>query len=72
MAGIAFLTDLLITGDGFTFPDAVHTELAPAATRTTDLQQKVDIALAPDFRLDRIDGEYPDVPAAPKNHPAVQ
>ncbi|MCY4121154.1 MAG: PEGA domain-containing protein, partial [Acidobacteria bacterium] len=65
MAGIAFLTDLLITGDGFAFPDALHTELAPAATGSTDLHQKVNIALAPDFRLDRIDGGYPDAPAPP-------
>ena len=67
MAGIAFLTDLLITGDGFAFPDALHTELAPAATGSTDLHQEVDIALAPDFRLDRSDGGYPDAPAPPKN-----
>lgn len=72
MAGIAFLTDLLITGDGFSFPDALHTELAPAATGSTDLHQKVGIALAPDFRLDRIDGGYPNAPAAAKNQPADQ
>jgi len=72
MAGIAFLTDLLITGDGFAFPDTVHAELAPAATGSTDLHQKVDIALAPDFRLDRIDGGYPDAPATLKNQPAEQ
>ena len=72
MAGIAFLTDLLITGDGFAFPDTMHTELAPAATGSTDLHQKVDIALAPDFRLDRIDGGYPDAPATLKNQPAEQ
>ena len=72
MAGIAFLTDLLITGDGFACPDALHTELAPAATGSTDLHQKVNIALAPDFRLDRIDGGYPDAPAPPKNQPADQ
>ena len=71
MAGIAFLTDLIITGDGFAFPDAVHTELAPAATGSTDLHQEVDIALAPDFRLNRIDGRYPDAPAT-QNQPAEQ
>ncbi len=72
MAGIAFLTDLLITGDGFAFPDTVHTELAPAATGSTDLHRKVDIALAPDFLLDRVDGGYPDAPAPPQNQPADQ
>ena len=72
MAGIAFLTDLIITGDGFAFPDALSTELAPAASGSADLHQEVDIALAPDFRLDRIDGGYPDVPGTPKNQPAEQ
>lgn len=50
MAAIAFLTDLFITGDGFAFPDTVHTELAPAPAASTGLRQEVDATLAPDFR----------------------
>ena len=72
MAGIAFLTDLFITGDGFTFSDRVHTDLAPAQNASKGEHQEVDIALAPDLRLDRIDGRPANGPVSPEGRPAGQ
>ena len=72
-AGLAFATDMFVTGAGFTFPDTVRTTLAPAAGMSAHpRQQQVDTRLAPDFHLRGVGSERLDVPASPERRPAVQ
>lgn len=72
-AGLAFATDLFVTGAGFTFPDTVRTTLAPAADVSAHpRQQPVDTRLAPDFHLRGVGSERLDVPASPESRTTVQ
>ena len=72
-AGLAFATDLFVTGAGFTFPDTVRTTLAPAADVSAHpRQQQVGTRLAPDFHMRGVGGERLDAPASPEGPTAVQ
>ena len=67
LAGWGFVIDLLLTGDGFEYPDTVRTRLAPWPDRSARDRPELDTRFAPDLRL-RGPGPAPSEPPASSDH----
>ena len=67
LAGWGFVIDLFLTGDGFEYPDTVHTRLAPWPDRSARDRPELDTRLAPELHL-RGPGPAPSEPPATSGH----
>ena len=67
LAGLGFVIDLFVSGDGFEYPDTVRTKLVPWAERSTRDRSELDARFVPDLRLRATERVPPEPPVFSDN-----